>query len=225
MVVNKIKGATWLPERTDMEFYPDIAYNKAKRRKFFILFAITMVCMLGLLSIMIVNDPKSLTVFLFMFVILVLLILLPSVLKSYPVNGKPIIEIGDKQIIYHGKYVVELKDIVGFKCNVLHPCTSRIPAEMIDELTEVGNHLTEEIRFGDVDLIIKGEKKNETLYATVIDCVGAAQALVDFGVKDYTLYVYYKKQVIDPKYKFTRTLKDDEKIDKLSKKERIKQLL
>ncbi len=208
-----------------MNFYPDIAYNKSKRRRFYILFAITMVCMLGLLSIFIINDPKSLTVFFLMFIVLVLLLLLPSVLKSYPINGKPMIEIGDKQIIYNGKYVVELKDIVGFKCNVLHPCASRIPAEMIDELTEVGKNLTEEIRFGDVDLIIKGQKKNETLYATVVDCVGAAQALVDFGVKDYTLYVYYKKQVIDPKHKFTKTLKEDEKIDKLSKKDRIKQLL
>ena len=208
-----------------MKFYPNIAYNKSKRRKFFVLFLIAMICMLGLLSIVIVNDPTSLTAFLLMFIVLILLLLLPSVFKSYPTNGKPIIEIGEKQIIYNGKYVVELKDIVGFKCNVLHPCASRIPSEMIDELTDVGKHLTDEVRFGDVDLVIRGQKKDEMLYATVMDCVGAAQALIDFGVKEYTCYVYYKKQVVNAGYKFTKTLKDDEKIDRLSKKDRIKQLL
>ena len=51
--------------------------------------------------------------------------------------------------------------------------------------------------FGDVDIIIKGKNKEETLYSTVMDCIGALQALVDMGVKDYESLVdfmtaYYK---------------------------------
>lgn len=208
-----------------MQFFPNIEYNKAKRKKFWVLMIVAMLALFGLLTVFIINDPKSvMTITVGMF-ILFLLILLPSVLKSYPIKNKPVIEVGEKQIIYNEKYVVELKDIIGFKLNVFHPCTSRIPTEIEDELTEVGKNLDQEIRFGYVDLVIRGQKKEETLYGTVIDCVGAAQALVDFGVKDYVCYVSWKKHVIKPDYKFIRRVNDEESVVNLSKKNRRKQLI
>ena len=208
-----------------MQFFPNTEYNKAKRKKFWVLMIVAMLALFGLLTVCLINDPKSAFTVTVAFFILFLLILLPSVLKSYPVNGKPVIEVGEKQVIYNGKYVVELKDIVGFKLNVFHPCASRIPTEIEDELTEVGKKLDEEIRFGYVDLVIKGEKKEETLYGTVLDCVGAAQALIDFGVKEYVCFVSWKKHVITPAYKFIRKVSDEENVINVSKKNRRKQLL
>ena len=206
-----------------MQFFPNIEYNKAKRKKVYVLgFASLVLTLLMFASFLQINTSVAITAgLLFLFV----LIIMPSVIKSYPVKAKPVIEVGEKQIIYNGKYVVELKDIIGFKLNVFHPCASRIPTEIIDELTEVGKNLDQEIRFGYVDLIIKGEKKEETLYGTVLDCVGAAQALIDFGVKDYVCFVSHKKQVITPSYRFKKTLTEEEKNLNISKKQRRKQLL
>ena len=206
-----------------MQFFPNIEYNKAKRKKAYILgFASIFLLLIMFASFLQINTSVAITVgILFLFVI----ILLPSIIKSYPIKKKPVIEVGEKQIIYNGKYVVELKDIVGFKLNVFHPCSSRISVEIEDELNEVSKNLDKEIRFGYVDLVIKGQKKEETLFGTVLDCVGAAQALVDFGVKEYVCYVSWKKHTIVSNFKFRKTVTEQDNVINISKKKRRKQLL
>lgn len=209
-------------------FYPNKEYNKKKKRKFFIYYAITMLCLGGLLSVYLVNDPKSFMVWLLALGAIMFTILLPGVIKAYPTKDIPIIEIDDKTITYGGKHKVELQDIVSAKVNVLAPTTSRLKPEIEEELKYVAANLEDDEYFGDVDLIIKGKKKNEQLYATVMDCIGALQALVDFGVKDYQINVFSGKVTVKSNYKFYKSKQDKEQNDKninLSKKDRIKQLL
>lgn len=206
-----------------MQFFPNIEYNKAKRKKAYILgFASLVLTLLMFTMFLQINTSVAITVgILFLFI----LILLPSIIKSYPVKLNPVIEVGEKQVVYNGKYAVELKDIVGFKLNVFHVSNSRIPTEIEDELIEVGKNLDKEVRFGYVDLIIRGQKKEETLYGTVLDCVSAAQALVDFGVKEYVCYVSCKKHAIVSDFKFIKKVKTEDDVVNLSKKDRRKQLI
>ena len=59
-----------------------------------------------------------------------------------------------------------------------------------------------------------------------MDCVGALQALIDFGVKEYEINVFSGKYNVKSNYKLYKTQStDNDGIEKLSKKDRIKQLL
>ena len=207
-------------------FYPNVQYNKGKKRKFLILYAITMILLGGLFSVYFIQDPKGLFTWLVAFGAIMFTMLIPGVLRAYPTKGLPIIEIDEKTITYGGKIKVELKDVVKAKINVMVETTSKYKAEIEEELKYVAENLEDDEYFGDVDLIIKGEKKEETLYATVMDCVGALQALVDFGVKEYEINVFSGKVSIKSNYQLYKSKSTDgDSIDKLSKKDRIKQLL
>ncbi len=208
-------------------FYPNVKYNKSKRRKFLIYFFVTMFLLGGLLTVFIINNPRQFSVVLIGGGMVIICLLLPGVLKAYPTKPKAILEIDEKTITYGGKYTVGLSDIIKAKINVSVDTVSRSKAEILDELNYVAKNLEEEEYFGDVDLIIKGKKKEERLYSTVMDCVGALQALVDFGVKEYEINVFSGKFAVKSNYKFYKT-KDQEEVKDgvgLSRKERIKQLL
>ena len=207
-------------------FYPNVQYNKGKKRKFLILYAVTMILLTGLFSIYFVQDPKGIFTWIVALGALMFTMLLPGVMRAYPTKGLPIIEIDDKVITYGGKFKVELKDIVKAKINVMVVTSSKYKAEIEEELKYVAANLEDDEYFGDVDLIIKGEKKEEQLYATVMDCVGALQALIDFGVKEYEINVFSGKYNVKSNYKLYKTQStDNDGIEKLSKKDRIKQLL
>ena len=210
------------------EFYPNIEYNKSKRRKFIVYFIIAMILLGGLLSVYIINDPKSLLTWVVAFFILALIALLPGVLRVYTTKNIPLLHIDDKTVTFGRKRTVELKDIVKAKVNVMVVTTSRLQPEIEEELKYVAANLEDDEYFGDVDIIIKGKNKEETLYSTVMDCVGALQALVDMGVKDYEINVFSGKYRVKSNYKLYKTKPDQPKDGdgiKLSKKDRIKQLL
>ena len=118
------------------------------------------------------------------------------------------------------------RSIIKAKVNVMVQTTSKYKAEIEEELKYVAENLEDDEYFGDVDLIIKGDKKEEQLYATVMDCVGALQALIDFGVKEYEINVFSGKYNLKSNYKLYKTQSSgDDSLNKLSKKDRIKQLL
>lgn len=207
-------------------FYPNVQYNKSKKRKFLILYAVTMILLAGLFSIYFLQDPKGLFTWIVALGAIMFTMLLPGVMRAYPTKEVALIEIDDKTIVYGGKLKAELKDIIKAKVNVMVQTTSKNKAEIEEELKYVANNLEDDEYFGDVDLIIKGEKKEEQLYATVMDCVGALQALIDFGVKEYEINVFSGKYNVKSNYKLYKTQSNgDDSLNKLSKKDRIKQLL
>ena len=209
------------------EFYPNIAYNKEKRKKFFIFFILTIIMLAALFSVCVIAKPESFITWLVLLGIMLCCLLVPGVMRAYPVKNVPIIQISNKTITYSGKYSVELKDVKSVRVNVMVDVISKIKPEIEEHLKYVANHLEEEEFFGDVDLVVKTKNgKDEKVYATVMDCVGALQALVDFGVKEYEINVFSGKIAVTSNYKIYKSkTEDSEQGIKLSKKERIKQLL
>jgi len=208
-------------------FYPNIAYNKSKRKKFFILFFVTIIMLAGLFTISVTLKPKSFVTWVTLLGIMLSALLVPGVIKAYPVKNLPIVEISDKAITYNGKYSVELKHVKSVRINVLVETFSKLKPEIEEHLKYVADHLEDEEFFGDVDLIVLDKKgQEEKLYATVMDCVGALQALIDFGVKEYEINVFSGKVAVKSNYKLYKTKPSGTDSDiKLSMKERIKQLL
>ena len=78
-------------------------------------------------------------------------------------------------------------------------------------------------QLGNCDITFKAGRKEEVLYTTVNDVVGALQALVNFGVRKYKLAFAYKKAYEVSNYKFFKETPDV--VENVSKKERLKQLI
>lgn len=206
-------------------FYPNIEYNKKQRVKFFVLAAIALFFLLGTIVTFSIVDPKNKSVFLIAFGLIIVVGLTIMVLKAYPTKNIPIIQIDEKYVYYGKNTKVELSDIVKVKVNVMVPTNSRLKPEIEAELKAVANNLEMDEFFGDVDLVVNGKKGEETLYASVLDCVGALQALVDFGVKNYEINVFSGKVVVKSDYKIYKNYNNQENGIGISRKERFRQLL
>lgn len=203
-------------------FYPNIAYNKSKRRKFLIFLILTTLVFAGLTTLFAIKKIYLL-VMITGFIVLLLLILLPRVFGMYPTKNLPLIEIDKKEIIVNGNTALRLSDIISVNCNVHFQASSIESEEIAKELKQACENPTEFVYMGDCDITIRGKRKEEVVYTTINDVVGALQALVNFGVRNYKLAFSYKKFYEVSNYKFIR--ETTEKIENISKKERLKQLI
>ncbi len=202
-------------------FYPNIAYNKSKRRKFLIFFILTALVFASLTALFAIKKNVML-VMIAGFVVLLLLLLFPKVLGMYPTKEVPLISIDKKELVVNGM-TLRLSDIISVNCNAHFQASSRESAEIAKELKAACDNPTEFLYLGDCDITIKGKRKEEVVYTTINDVVGALQALVNFGVKKYTLAFSYKKFYEISNYKFVRETTDT--MENVSKKERMKQLI
>lgn len=202
-------------------FYPNIAYNKSKRRKFLIFFILVALVFASLTALFAIKKNVML-VMIAGFVVLLLLLLFPKVLGMYPTKEIPLISIDKKELVVNGM-TLRLSDIISVNCNAHFQASSIESAEIAKELKAACDNPTEFLYVGDCDITIKGKRKEEVVYTTINDVVGALQALVNFGVKKYTLAFSYKKFYEISNYKFVRETTDT--MENVSKKERMKQLI
>lgn len=202
-------------------FYPNIAYNKSKRRKFFIFFILAVLVFASLTALFAIKKKVNL-VMIGAFIVLILLLLLPRIFTMYPTKDIPLISIDKKLITVNGT-TLRLSDIISVNCNAYFQASAIESEEIAKELKSACDNPTEFVYMGDCDIVIKGKRKEEVVYTTINDVVGALQALVNFGVRNYKLAFSYKKFYEVSSYKFTR--ETTEKIEDISKKERLKQLI
>lgn len=202
-------------------FYPNVAYNKSKRRKFLIFFILVALVFASLTALFAIKKNVML-VMIAGFVVLLILLLFPKVLGMYPTKEIPLISIDKKELVVNGMSL-KLSDIISVNCNAHFQASSIESEEIAKELKAACDNPTEFLYVGDCDITIKGKRKEEVVYTTVNDVVGALQALVNFGVKRYTLAFSYKKFYEISNYKFVRETTDT--MENVSKKERMKQLI
>lgn len=202
-------------------FYPNVAYNKSKRRKFLIFFILVALVFASLTALFAIKKNVML-VMIAGFVVLLILLLFPKVLGMYPTKEIPLISIDKKELVVNGM-ALKLSDIISVNCNAHFQASSIESEEIAKELKAACDNPTEFLYVGDCDITIKGKRKEEVVYTTINDVVGALQALVNFGVKRYTLAFSYKKFYEISNYKFVRETTDT--MENVSKKERMKQLI
>ena len=204
------------------EFFPNVEYNKSKRKKFLLFFILTVLVFASLTALFAIKKNLMLVMILG-FIVLMLLILLPRVLGNYPTKNVPVISVDKKEVIVNGASVLKLNDIIEVNCTVIFQPEGKFQDEIAEEIKKAAENPTDFEYLGNCDITIKAGRKEEILYTTVNDVVGALQALVNFGVRNYKLAFAYKKAYEVSNYKFFKETPDV--VENISKKERLKQLI
>lgn len=206
-------------------FYADIEYNRQKRRSAITLSTLLIVLMIGTASIFMVKQDWLFSIFFLVFT-LVPIFLIPQSFKNYPVHGKPILIIGDKKVTVMGK-TVSLKDISSFRSTIALP-PSKLDSENLKMLEEFKNVRPHEDFDGDLDIFYVNEKgRKEILFSHIQNVVLAHEALIDLGVKKYSMIFSVKKNTVKSEFDFKSHIANERQAENAntSKKSKTKQLL
>ena len=212
----------------EKKYYPDVAYNRSRRNKFYMTLALLVVCM-GLSVGAMIAIKQYLFGILFGVIIIFMFTLIPAVHKNYPIKqGVPQLVINNKEIIACGK-TLKHSDIEKVIVNVPITPISKIESENKAHLAEWAAEMPDGDVFGNIDILLKqgpNIKKGETLYVTVDNCLGALTDLVSAGVKHYRIGFSMKKYYEEAKFSITKNeIKKQANLSDVSAKDRLKQLI
>lgn len=212
--------------KNEQNFYPDLAYNRANRKKFFTLMILLIACM-GLVVGLMVSMKQYVFAMVFGVILIMTFFLIPSALKTHPVKAnEPAISISNREVTVQGK-TYRAQDIDKVYVTVLLNPVSKIDSENKEYAQKMAQTYPEEIMLGNVDMRLKPgiAKKGESIYTTVSDCLGACTALVSAGVKHYSI-VFNLKKINEPaQFNITKVEVKKQTLSELSEKDRLKQLM
>lgn len=207
------------------DFYSDIAYNREKRRSSIILSSLLTLVALGTASIFILNKDW---VYMGVFVAMSLLpiALLPISFKTYPVHGKSIVTVTDKDITVMGE-TVSIKDITKIKVLIeLPPCgDDRESVKQLEDMKFV--HPGYEV-YGNLDMFYIGKDgKKKTAYSHITNVIEALEDMLLVGVKNYSVTYTCKKNTSISEFDFKTVVnnKKQEEFAKVTKKQKTKGLI
>ncbi|MBQ3235527.1 MAG: hypothetical protein IJA97_05150 [Clostridia bacterium] len=207
------------------EFFADIEYNRQKRRSAIILNSLLIVLTVGTASIFIAKRDWVFSAFFLLFTIIPMLTI-PSAYKNFPVHGKPVLTVTDKEVLVMDM-ALKLKDISSFKAIItLPPCKTEL--ETVKMLEEFRDIRPDEAFDGDFDIYYYNEKgKKQTVFSHVKNVVGAIEALIELGVKNYSLVYSAKKNTVKSTFDFKSDMANrrQAEMSKAGKKSKTKQLI
>ena len=93
------------------KFYPNIEYNRKRRNKYFVMFAV-MVTLILLMDAWFVTEKFYVGLVMNLFIIF-FIALIPKTLRENPVANAPILEIGKDKVLVSGKTIAKsaIKDV------------------------------------------------------------------------------------------------------------------
>ncbi len=207
------------------DFYSDIAYNREKRRSAVILNSLLVVVALGTASIFVIDKDW---VFMGLFIVIALLpiALIPISFKNYPIHGKPVVTVTDKEITVMGQ-TVKIKDITKIKVLIeLPPCTDdRESIKQLEEMKSV--HPGYEV-YGNLDMFYIGaDGKKKIAYSHVSNVIEALELMLYVGVKNYSVTYSCKKNTTLSVFDFKSVVNDKKQTQntKTTKKQKTKELI
>ncbi len=207
------------------DFYSDIAYNREKRRSAVILNSLLVVVALGTASIFVLNKDW---LFMGAFLVMALLpiALIPISFKNYPVDGKPVVTVTDKEITVMGQ-TVKIKDITKIKVLIELP-PYKDDRESINKLQEIKSvHPGYEV-YGNLDMFYIGQDgKKKTVYSHVTNVIEALELMLYVGVKNYSVTYSCKKNTTLSEFDFKNVVNDKKQVEnaKTTKKQKTRQLI
>lgn len=213
----------------EQKFYPNIPYNKSKRTKFFTLMGLLIVSM-GLVAGLMVSLKQIPFAVIFGVLALMFLVLIPSALKSHPIKPDvPEIVVNGKDITLQNKTFKSV-DIDKVLVTITLSPISKIDSENKQYVLDMASTHPQEPMLGSVDVYLKKSPKikrsEEVIYTTVDDCIGAATAIVNAGVKHYGIFFNLKKTTEKAKFTLQKTVEEKhESLSDVSKRDRLKQLI
>ena len=218
-------------EKGAVNFYPDVEFNKNERKKTIILCGVLLFFLCGMgISIIAsaLQNPESSAGWipgLLMVVLFVMVIsMMPSAFKQFPVKRVPLITLRPKEITINGE-TFKQADVKEVRLTItLAPVGNKAENEkfldsILDKEPEAG--VT-----GNLDFAVPGPKgKIKTVYTTIENGYEALLALYQAGYKHYSIVYSMKKLAKRSTYDLGQTKTEDGKtLSSLSKKERLKQL-
>ena len=218
-------------EKEPVRFYPDVEFNRGERKKTIIL-CIVLLFFLGGMGVSIIagsikntENPMGWISGLLMVVLLVMVIaMLPSAFKQFPVKRIPLIELKPREIIVNGE-TFKQADVKEVRLTI-----TLAPVGNKQENEEFLNSMLEKEPpknvTANLDFAVPGQKgKIRTVYTTVENGYEALLALYQAGYKHYSIVYSLKKLAKKSTYDLGQSKTEDGKtLSSLSKKERLKQL-
>lgn len=208
------------------EYFVNIEYNKKKRRSAIVLGVILTMLLLIMSATFAVNGDYLFAIVFLLFLI-VPIISIPSGFKNYPVHNKPIVVIENDTVTANDKTfkLKEIKKVVA----IIELPSSKIDKEDLETLDYLRTSMPEDNFYGTFDIYYQGsKKKTEIEYTTIDHVVDALYAVAETGFKAYKLKFTIKKNTVvnecDLKKRKELLAKEDP-LDKVSKKQRNRQLL
>lgn len=208
-------------------YYPNIAYNRSRKVRFFTLFMLLVVVM-GLFVGAMAVKSQWWSIGLIAVLLLFMGMMLPSVIKGYPTKQNvPEITIYGHDVNARGKQL-RSNDIEKVVATVLLNPVSKDKKENEAFVKDLASSFPEEPCFGTLDIYLKPGpkvKKGETIYMTVENVLSATVDLVNAGVKHYNIFFSLKKIYEPAAFTLTKNEKKTAKLTDVSEKERRKQIL
>lgn len=209
------------------EYYPDIVYNKAKRRNYYLLLILGCVLIGGTAAAFFVLQQTMIGLIMLV-VLVVALTTLPSALMNYPVKNKPLIEVGNNKIKLYGKEEYKMSDVLVASVVIDVPPIHGTKEDKVKYLNDIASKKPVEPITGACDVLVKDEKGKEvTKYNIVYDCVGALQSLIDAGVKKYRIVYSMKRMSVKAKYTISPSSSNggEGQFGEMSEKDKMMQLM
>lgn len=210
------------------EFYPNIRFNKAKRIKYMTLYSLLLVIAGGgaLACFLSGNQLLSSMGIFCIFFALIFAILIPSVITGNPVKPGPVISIDSGKVVVNQKDEIKISDITKVSISIEVPKQGESKVEMLKNLKQVAAIRPTEPVFGTCDIFFRGKKgKEDARYNYVEDCLGALEALVEAGVKQYRIIYSMKRVSCLASYQINLAPSGNNNYDALSERDRMDQLL
>ena len=184
-----------------------------------------MICILGTISIFVLTKDYFFIIFFAIFLV-VPFFAIPSTFKNYPIDGKPVVTITDKDITI-GKETVKIKDIIRIRSIIELPY-SKIDSENKILLEEMRTAKPEDIYYGTFDITTRdAQGKIKIVYSTIDNLVSAIETAYEAGVKHVVLTYAIKKLTAESTYDFKGELAKakEKEFQTASKKSKTKHLI
>ncbi|MBQ7165175.1 MAG: hypothetical protein IJR61_07580 [Clostridia bacterium] len=166
-----------------IKFYPSVEYNRKRRLKYFVLFAV-MVTIFALMDVWFVTTKFYMGLFLNAFIIL-FIVLTPKTLKETPVGNKPAAEIFQDKVVVMGK-TVERKAITSVAAIVYLGKVGNL-VENRQFLEKCAAEAPLENMMGSFEITYEKDGKKTTEYAVIENITEALMIFVKEGKADYRL--------------------------------------
>lgn len=208
------------------DFYPDIAYNKAKRKSYFTLLILGLFLLGGVaVSFFIMNQAMIGTIVAVLAI--VTLSTVPNALTNYPVKNKPLIKVGSNKVILYEKEEYKISEILAASVLIDVPPIKGTKEQKLEYLKKIASVKPQSPVVGTCDILVKDAKGKEvTKYNIIGDCIGGLEALLNAGVKKYRLVYYMKKLSMPARYGLNIVSEGEQKsLSEMDEKDKVMQLL
>ena len=208
------------------DFYPDLIYNRAKRKSYFMLLFLGLFLLGGTAAAFFVMQQHMIGIIIGVLAI-VALATVPSALTNYPVKNIPLMQVDKNKVILYGKEEYKISDVLAVSVLIDVPPIRGTKEAKMQYLKKIASQKPTHPTVGTCDILVRDSKGKEvTKYNIIGDCIGGLETLLSSGVKKYRLVYYMKKLSMPARYGLNIATEVEKKdLSNMNEKDKLMQLL